>query len=132
MILELINGKDSIDFDGQEICCPTYTYELAEQIMIMLQQDCKGIFHAVNEGPMSWFEFAQEIISQIGASTEIQFKPRVPDTSNTNQDQQFQPLKRPYYTALECQKLKNMGLYRMNSCKGALSRFLSERIIPNT
>ncbi len=125
MFLKLIQGKDKVEFDGREICCPTYTLELANQILILLQKNIKGLFHVVNEGPCSWFEFGEAIIKELGIDTQLRHVEREESIEHTMKH--FQPLKRPFNTALENKGLKLLNINYMSSCREALHRFIQNR-----
>ena len=127
MFLKLIQGKDVVEFDGREICCPTYTLELANQIHLLLQKDVKGLFHAVNEGPCSWFEFGEAIIKRSGSTTQLRHIERKENAQQAGQH--FKPLKRPFFTALENKNLNLLTLNHMSSWQEALSKFLQNRKI---
>jgi dTDP-4-dehydrorhamnose reductase len=125
MFIKLVENKEFVEFNGREICSPTYTWELANQITLMLKENLMGLYHVVNDGYCSWFEFGQAIIDEMGLTTQLQFIERADlpplNISNT------QPLKRPKFTALENQNLKNYGLFIMGSWRDALHKFIENR-----
>ena len=116
--LELIENKEIAEFGGQEICTPTFTENLAEQIKIIIKTNEFGIFHATSEGPCSWFEFGEEIIKQTNSTTKLVKIERKESASN---------IIRPKYTVLENKHLENLGINRMLDWKVALSEYLSKR-----
>ncbi len=58
------NGRLSVVTD--EIGNPTYAEDLAEAITQLIQTRQYGIYHLVNQGSCSRYEFAQEILRQTG------------------------------------------------------------------
>jgi dTDP-4-dehydrorhamnose reductase len=52
-------------------CGPTYVPHLARAILYLLGQDAEGIFHIVNRGGCSWFEFARRILDLDGSSAVV-------------------------------------------------------------
>lgn len=58
------NGQISVVTD--EIGNPTYSEDLAEAIAKLIQTEQFGIYHLVNSGSCSRYEFAQEILRQTG------------------------------------------------------------------
>lgn len=46
-----------------EVSTPTYCHDLAEGIARLIETECFGIYHLVNEGQASRFQFAQAILS---------------------------------------------------------------------
>ena len=125
MFVDLIDGKDVVEFDGKEICSPTYSLDLAKQINIMLLNDLRGTFHVVNDGYCSWFEFGQAIIEELELPTVLQHKER--PNPPINEVLKYLPLKRPYFTALESKRLKELGLYQMAHWRDALNQFIHGR-----
>jgi dTDP-4-dehydrorhamnose reductase len=66
-IQRLAKENDSINVVSDQIGCPTYAADLAHLIMTILPKltNTKAkIYHYANEGQASWYEFAQEIITQ--------------------------------------------------------------------
>ena len=62
LILELSNTKQSIDFVTDEISSPTYSVDLAKASIALVSEDYPyGIYHLVNEGRASWYDYAQEV-----------------------------------------------------------------------
>jgi dTDP-4-dehydrorhamnose reductase len=60
-IIRLAKEKDSINIVNDQIGSPTYTLDVANYLLN--EQNIKyGIHHLTNEGFISWFEFAKEIV----------------------------------------------------------------------
>jgi len=118
MFLELIEDKVIVEFEGEEICTPTFTENLAEQIKFIIKTNEFGIFHATNKGSCSWFEFAEEIIKQTNSVTKLIKRERKESASN---------IIRPKYTVLENRHLNGLGINRMLDWKVALNEYLSKR-----
>ena len=118
MFLELIENKKTVEFGGEEICTPTFTENIAEQIKIIIKTNEFGIFHATSEGFCSWFEFGEEIIKQMKSKTKLIKSEKKESASN---------IIRPKYTVLENRHLNGLGINRMLDWKVALSEYLSKR-----
>ncbi len=59
---KLKNSSKEINVVSDQYCQPTYTRDLAKQIVKLIQSDStSGIYHFVNNGHPSWFEFAKQI-----------------------------------------------------------------------
>ncbi len=95
--------------------CPTYTLDLAQAVFRLLEGKNYGIYHIVNGGNCSWYEFAQEIFHQLGVPQEI-----VPITSQELK----RPAKRP-----ACSVLKNTKLPSLRSWKEALADYLAHKTL---
>lgn len=96
---------------------PTYTKELCEQTLAIVEAHHSGIFHCTNEGVCTWYEFASEILSNFNNCVKVQ-----PCTT-----EEFpRPAFRPPYSVLENARLKSLGIYYMRSWKDAFCRFFTE------
>jgi dTDP-4-dehydrorhamnose reductase len=123
--ISLIKNKDELEFDGRETCSPSYTPDIATQIAEMLKLDLTGIFHVVNQGHCSWFEFGKAIIDELGTSIKFIHKKR----ENVNEATQnlYQDLKRPNFTALKNLRLEELGINKMRHWRKALHQYIVER-----
>lgn len=110
------SGKIAVVED--QISSPTYTYNLAEQLLLILENDIHGLFHASSEGSCSWFEFANTIFSL--TNTHVICTP-------TNEKKFPTPAKRPHYSVLENKRLKNLGLNMLRGWKENLLLYLKEQ-----
>src|SRR5579864_7193799 len=70
-ILRLAANRPALDVVNDQRGCPTYSVDLARAIIQLCSKDASGIVHVTNAGACSWFEFAQEIISRTGLTTEV-------------------------------------------------------------
>ena len=50
---------------------PTWSRQLAQQILAVLDAEATGLFHASGEGYCSWFDFAKEFISAMKLDCEV-------------------------------------------------------------
>jgi dTDP-4-dehydrorhamnose reductase len=51
------------------IMSPTATYDLAKAMLALIERQPEpGIYHAVNSGSASWYQFAKEILTQAGVN----------------------------------------------------------------
>ncbi|MEM3891696.1 MAG: dTDP-4-dehydrorhamnose reductase [Nitrososphaerales archaeon] len=94
---------------------PTYTRDAAEAIKIILEQRLPyGIYHVVNDGYCSWFEFAKEALNLIGAGVDVK-----PIKSSQLQVK----ASRPRFSALKSVKLP----FKMRGWREALRAYLAEK-----
>jgi len=107
-----------------EIVGPTYTFDLAKKISQLIQTQYYGLYHVTNAGQCSWYDFAKKIFEltgtnvQLEAATSAEFKSKA---------------KRPAYSVLAHQKLKDIGMDDMRTWDKALAAYLNEkkRLTPN-
>lgn len=95
-ILNLSDEKDEIQVVNDQSGCPTFTVDLAEVIIRMLDRQSRGIYHVCNSGICSWYDFAVKIIELSERNTKI-----IPITTQ----QLKRPASRPQFSALDCTKL---------------------------
>lgn len=71
-ILDLAQTKDSLQIVHDQIGSPTYTPDLAEAAIRLLQAGGKGIYHIANSGQASWCELAAESVRQANLPCSVQ------------------------------------------------------------
>lgn len=116
-ILKLADTRPALDVVNDQRGCPTYTVDLAQGIIALCRKNASGIVHVTNAGDCTWFEFAREILSRSGSTTEVR-----PVTS-----QQFvRPAPRPANSVLSATSLHHYGI-ELPEWQDALRRYLRER-----
>lgn len=121
-MLKLANmGKTELNVVCDQIGSVTYTYDLSKLLCDMIETDKYGIYHATNEGYLSWAEFAREIFKQKGLNVKVndvtteEYLKMVP-----------QQAKRPLNSRMSKDSLDNAGFKRLSVWQDALSRYLKE------
>ncbi|MBL6962867.1 MAG: dTDP-4-dehydrorhamnose reductase [Bacteroidetes bacterium] len=91
--------KGSLQVVHDQLGSPTYASDLALVILEMINQDCphKGFYHYTNEGVISWYEFANEIIQLSGINCEVNAIPGMEYPTAAT---------RPAYSVLDTTKIK--------------------------
>ena len=67
-ILALAGERDELSVVTTEVGSPTYAPDLAEAIVRLIEYPLYGIYHLVNEGSCSRYEFASKILELAGKS----------------------------------------------------------------
>lgn len=70
-MLKLAETNNEINVVCDQIGAPTYTEDLAEFIINLVQTNKYGTYHGVNEGYCSWYEFAKLIFEQLGIVMKV-------------------------------------------------------------
>lgn len=70
-MLRLSKDRDSLNVINDQVGSPTYTKDLAQLLVDMIETDKYGIYHATNEGYCTWYEFANEIFNVSKISIEV-------------------------------------------------------------
>jgi dTDP-4-dehydrorhamnose reductase len=120
MFLDLIKNKDVLEFGGAEICTPTFTVNVANQIKSLIEKKIYGIFHITNVGSCSWFEFGEQIIREINSSTKLIKRKK-------EKEKNYETILRPMYSVLENKKLNEHNLNLMPHWKEALKTYLNKK-----
>lgn len=92
--------------------CPTWTVELANGIIKMLEEFEYGTYHICGSGQTSWYEFAKEIFKYLDISVNLQ---------PCKTEDYPRPAKRPQYSAMNNHKI-------CRNWKQALHDYLDLRI----
>jgi len=117
-MIRLGKEKGEVKVVSDQICTPTYTKNLAENLLVLLKTENYGLYHMTSEGQCSWYEFAQEIFRLLGMQVKCQ-----PVSSEVFKTR----ARRPSYSVLENAALKKLGLNRMRDWKENLKLYLREK-----
>lgn len=120
-MLKLGSRMSEINVVCDQIGSVTYTYDLSKLLCDMIETDKYGIYHATNEGMISWADFATEIMKQANLACKVnhvtteEYKRLVPNQAD-----------RPLNSRMSKKSLDNAGFNRLPDWKDALSRYLHE------
>ena len=118
-MLRVGKSHDSVRVVNDQIGTPTYTPDLAELLVDMIQTDKYGVYHATNEGGfISWYDFTCEIYRQVGLHTQV--------LPVTTEEYGLSKARRPFNSRLDKAKLTEQGFRRLPDWKDALRRYLIE------
>lgn len=94
-MLLLAQTKSSLSVVNDQHGSPTFTYDVARATQEILEKYLPGIYHTVNSGQTTWYDFAQKIFELAGKSIEVMPVP----------SSQFpRPARRPQYSMLQSSK----------------------------
>jgi len=116
-MIKLAESRKEINVVSDQIGAPTYTKDLAEFIVKLVQTDSYGTYHGVNEGYCSWYEFAKSIFAKTGI--EMNVNPISTEDYPTK-------AKRPLNSRLSKENTTKAVLDRMPHWEDALTRFIEE------
>ena len=121
-MLKLANmGKTELNVVSDQIGSVTYTYDLSKLLCDMIETDKYGIYHATNEGYISWAEFAEEIFRQANKNVKVNYV-----TTEEYLKLVPQQAKRPLNSRMSKDSLDKAGFKRLPDWKDALNRYLKE------
>ena len=121
-MLRLASQRDQVSVVTDQIGQPTWTVDLAAQIVALLDADAPaGIYHGTNSGEASWFDFAQAIFSLAGLD---------PDRVTRTDSAQFvRPAPRPAYSVLAHDAWSTVGLAPMRPWRQALAEAARQGVL---
>lgn len=117
-MLRLGQEKDELSVVDDQIGSPTWTVDLAQAIVSLIDRDCRGVYHCANSGTTSWNGFAQAIFEESAMPVKV--------TAMTT-DQLGRPARRPLYSTLDCGKLSADTGYAPQPWREALRQYLTLR-----
>jgi len=125
-MLRLFKEKDLVNVVEDQWGSPTYTVDLAEVILKIIENDFKkyGIYHFTNEGITTWYKFAKEIYNKakksglLGDKKQVEIKP-------IKTKEYLTLAKRPEYSVLSKDKIKKEFNLKIRNWEEALEDFLS-------
>ena len=108
-----------IEMACEQVLAPTSTDDLSRAVLALVDHPAAapGVYHLVNEGQCSWYEFTREIVRLIGASSEVVPVDRGGRTGN---------MRRPLYSVLKNTRARALGIV-LPPWQDALGRYLEEK-----
>lgn len=97
-MLTLTATKPSLKVVFDQCGTPTYAWDLAEAVEVILKNPVQGIYHFSNEGVCSWYDFAQ-MVARFSGHNSCDIQP-------CHSDEFPSPVKRPSYSVLDKTKIK--------------------------
>lgn len=117
LMLKLASAREEVRVVDDEVLTPTFTEDVARQIVLLSKVDNYGLFHATAQGSCSWYRFAAKIFELAGLGIKLtvaspgEFPIKVP---------------RPKYSVLENSRLKSLNLDTMPPWEDGLHRYLDK------
>ncbi|MBI4229437.1 MAG: sugar nucleotide-binding protein, partial [Planctomycetes bacterium] len=100
----------------------TYTRDLASAILDLAQRRAVGIYHVVNSGACSWYEFALEIARCMKSKVPIE---------PVSSDAFRRPAARPRNSVLSCRKFERLTGKRLRPWSEALADYIGSFPAPS-
>lgn len=99
-------------------CTPSYVADVAAAILWLIDHEAQGLYHVVNGGDATWFEFARAIF-------ELADLPVIVEPITTEQFGAKAP--RPRFSVLSTAKYEAIGAPALRTWKEALAAYLADR-----
>lgn len=119
-MLRLARNNGVIKVVNDQMGSPTNAADLADAVLRLAVTEAYGIYHAVNAGVCSWYDFACRIVDQKGIPcektplTSVEYKAMFPASAD-----------RPAYSVLSTEKLAAVIGRPMRSWQAAIDDFLA-------
>lgn len=117
LMLKLSNERDEIRVVDDEVLTPTFTEDVAKQLVAMAGTGAYGLYHCTAQGGCSWYRFAARIFELSGSKVKL---------SVANPDEFPAKVARPKYSVLENAGLKARGLDIMPDWQDGLKRYMEK------
>ena len=118
-ILRIAAENDTLSFVDDQRGCPTFADDLGAMIAQLVVERRTGIFHVTNAGPVSWYEFAREVLLASGQDPERVLPVATADL------QPARPAPRPANSVLDHAALRLSGIDTMADFREPLRRLVA-------
>lgn len=120
-MLRLSDEREEIKVVDDQYGTPTSAVDLAKAIAVLMETNEYGLYHCVNKGVTTWYEFAKEIFRLF--DKKVTLLPIKTEEYPT-------PAKRPAYSVLDTNKINSIGIH-MRPWEEALKEYMEETIVKN-
>ena len=112
--------QPQLKFVDDQIGNPTFADDAAEMIVRLAAEKRPGTWHVTNQGDVSWYEFAREVLMAAG------FDAGKVAPIKTHELQPPRPAKRPFNSVLNNGGLKRAGIELLPDFRVPLARLVSQ------
>ncbi|MGD7651665.1 MAG: dTDP-4-dehydrorhamnose reductase [Verrucomicrobiales bacterium] len=125
-MLRLAEDRDELTIVGDQHGCPTYAPDLAKALLeaargrLVGGEKRAGVYHFCNQGPTSWFEFAQAIFAK-----GVEFGFKQPEVRAIPTSDYPTPAKRPAWSVLDLERTRRDFGFKIPQWDDALDRCLA-------
>jgi dTDP-4-dehydrorhamnose reductase len=120
-IVEKARTEKYLEVVDDQVGSPTFTWDLAGAVQLLIEGQYSGTFHITNRGNCSWYEFALKILKFAGM-TGVTVKP-------IKSDKLARPAKRPHYSVLNCRKFSQSTGKTMRYWQVAVDDYIGKVIL---
>ncbi|MBX3177286.1 MAG: dTDP-4-dehydrorhamnose reductase [Candidatus Hydrogenedentes bacterium] len=117
-VLQAAASRPELKVVEDEVGSPTHTLDLAEATLALARTHAYGIYHAVNRGACSRYEFARAFLEMGGVHTPVRPCASAEYPSRAE---------RPLYSVLDPSALEAASGYSMRPWREALAHYLERR-----
>ncbi|HTU17442.1 MAG TPA: dTDP-4-dehydrorhamnose reductase [Gemmataceae bacterium] len=103
---------------NDQTCTPSYTVDVAETTIALLNAGQLGLYHVTNSGSCTWYELTRTIFELSGVQASLT---PIPSSEYPT------PARRPTYSVLDHAALRALGISSPRPWREALAAYLRER-----
>ncbi len=118
LMISLARQGKPIRVVDDQVLTPTSTMDVARMVRRLAGTDQYGLYHLTNAGECNWYEFAQAI---------FEFADLRPDLTPVSSAAFPTRAKRPNYSVLDNQRLRDAGFLDLPDWREALERYIAGR-----
>ena len=115
-VIKLAKSGKPLRIVNDQYGTPTYTLDVVKQTWGLVQNGKIGLYHSSNNGETTWFEFANEVVKDLGLQSEV---------IHIKSEEYPTLAKRPKYSVLRNYFLELEKLNIMRQWKVALEDFIN-------
>jgi dTDP-4-dehydrorhamnose reductase len=116
-MLRLAKERKEVRVVDDEILTPTFTEDIAQQIVVLSKVEKYGLYHVTAQGSCSWYTFAAKVFELTGAKVNL----LVADPNEF-----ASKVARPKYSVLENSNLKALNVDIMPHWEEGLRKYLKK------
>lgn len=125
-ILRLADSNPTLSFVSDQVGHPTFADDAALGMLRLVEANVSGVVHLTNQGAVSWYEFAREVLRAAGSDPD-----RVQPIATADL-QPPRPAKRPKNSVLANAVLQEQGLPLLDDFRIPLKRLVDRLLaLPN-
>ena len=117
-MLKRASSQPELKVVADEVLSPTYTFDLASKINQLIWTKHYGLYHIVNHGECSWYEFTSKLFELLDRKVTIH---------KANSAEFKTKARRPKYSVLKNAHLEKLGMDDLRPWPEALKPYLIEK-----
>lgn len=114
-MLALAAERHELRIVDDQHCTPSFVPHVAAGILRLLDHNATGVFHVVNSGSTTWYEFARELFRVAGLKTTLH---PIPTSGYPT------PAKRPAYSILDTRKFAASAGHALPAWKAGIAEYV--------
>jgi dTDP-4-dehydrorhamnose reductase len=103
---------------ADQTCTPSYTADVAAATVALIPTEQYGLYHLVNTGSCTWYEFARTIFQKANVKADV---------AAITSEEFAAPARRPPYSVLSAGAYQAAGLPPLRPWQDAIAAYLDER-----